>query len=244
MYNNGNSYSIKRLLFVIVMMVLVIGGGTFAWFTYQSKESALVLTIGNINDTQITLTPYQINEVMAPGTTYESGVYSEVNVTSGNKNTSMRLFYKINQLDINLIDKGLAYTVIDSSDNTVVSGYFYELIDISEELPEQVVIFDSASKNETYKVYLWLDSNKGADQSDLVNTTLNMELNGSIGSVSISGNSMYNETLSALVSETDNDKNYTYQWYYNTNNSTTGGTAIEGANESTYKEPSSFNASI
>ena len=93
MYNNGNSLSIKRLIVMIIMMTVVVAGGTFAWFTFQSKQSALVLTIGDINDTQIKLSPYQINEVMAPGTTYTSGVYSEVEVTKGNNNsTSFALF--------------------------------------------------------------------------------------------------------------------------------------------------------
>ena len=41
------------------MMAVVVVGSTFAWFTYQSKRSALVLTIGDINNTQIELSPYQ-----------------------------------------------------------------------------------------------------------------------------------------------------------------------------------------
>ena len=51
MYNSENSYSIKRLIIIIIMMAVVVVGSTFAWFTYQSKSSALVLTIGDINDT-------------------------------------------------------------------------------------------------------------------------------------------------------------------------------------------------
>ena len=106
-------FSMGRLIVIIVMLATVIVGGTFAWFTYQSRQSALVLTIGELNDTQITLTPYQINEVMAPGSSYSSGVKSDVNVQVGSNinNSSVVLYYKINDLDTTLINKGLSYTV-------------------------------------------------------------------------------------------------------------------------------------
>ena len=54
--------SISRLILTFMMLLIVVVGGTFAWFTFSSRQSALVLTIGNINNTHITLTPYQVKE--------------------------------------------------------------------------------------------------------------------------------------------------------------------------------------
>ena len=174
----GLKRSTGRIIVVIMMLVLAVIGGTFAWFTYQSKKSALVLTIGEINDTHITVTPYQINEVMAPVNDYTDGVSSEVIVRVGDniQNSSVVLFYKINDLDTTLIDKGLAYTVVNSSNSAVASGKFIDLIDTSETLPEEVVIFTTKATNERYNVYLWLDTNAG-DQSDIQDATLDIELN-------------------------------------------------------------------
>ena len=55
---NNNSFveknmSVGKLILSLLMLLIVVVGGTFAWLTYSSKESALVLTIGDINDTQI-----------------------------------------------------------------------------------------------------------------------------------------------------------------------------------------------
>ena len=168
---NNVNISIGRMIVTLLMVAFVVVGGTFAWLTYSSKESALVLTIGDINKTQITLSPYEIRDTMTPGQTYTSGVYSDVEVAdTGTQATSVTLFYKINDLDTTLIDKGLAYTIIDTSDNSVVkTGYFADLIDTSKTLPESVVILDEKTNSGTtsyYRVYLWIDSNKGS-QNDI-----------------------------------------------------------------------------
>ena len=45
--NKGNiSWSVGRLIVTLIMLAIVVAGGTFAWFTYSSRQSALVLTIG------------------------------------------------------------------------------------------------------------------------------------------------------------------------------------------------------
>ena len=129
------NWSVGRLIVTLMMLAIVVVGGTFAWFTYSSRQSALVLTIGDINDTHIRLTPYQIKETMAPSNTYTSGVYSDVEITKGDRNTSISLYYKINDLDPILISKGLAYKVVDTTTGSVVAeNYFANLIDTSKEL--------------------------------------------------------------------------------------------------------------
>ena len=57
------------------------------------------------------------------------------------------------------------------------------------------------------------------------------------GAVMISGRNMVGETLTANVTEVPSPTptSYTYQWYSNSTNSTTGGTKLIGATYSTYK---------
>ena len=65
----------------------------------------------------------------------------------------------------------------------------------------------------------------------LTNTTIEFHItNASIaGSVTIVGKNEYGSTLTAQTQVTPQDATLTYQWYSNTNNSTNGGTPIDGA---------------
>ena len=176
-----DNFSIKRLLVIIIMMTIVVAGGTFAWFTYQSKEAALVLTIGEIDDTQIILKPYQVTGTMTPVTTYTDGVYSTVEVSNNNTATSsINLFYKINELDEELIDNGLRYTIVSSATQNgtyteVKTGDFTQFKGNDVALIYQTEVKDKAY----YKVYLWVETLE-TDQSVIQGSTLNVELNGSI----------------------------------------------------------------
>jgi len=177
--------SISRTSLIVIMLMIVVIGGTFAWFTYRSRESALVLTIGDINDSRMTIKPYQIRESLTPVNTYEGGVYSQIQVVNNNNSsTKMSLFYRINDLDEILINNGLRYTVVSSSSLNgeyieVKTGDFTELGKNSD----RFIILDmdvTASTTIYYRVYLWLDSNFG-DQSVVQNLSLDIELNGYIG---------------------------------------------------------------
>jgi len=255
MSNNNFRISLGRMILMVTMLMIVVVGGTFAWLTFSSKQSALVLTIGNINNTQITLSPYQIKEEgMTPVNTYTSGVSSNVTVVNGERSNRVTLFYKINELDTNLINNGLVYTVENSSgqvlnfngsvrtDGKKYTATFAELLDGEVNTPDEIVIFDGdAVKNSTtdYKVYLWVDSSIG-NQNNIVDSTVNVELNGAIGSVKISGTNTYGETLVANITDFDQSitgegaPDYTYQWYSNSTNSTSGGTKINGATSRSY----------
>ena len=93
MSNNNFRISLGRMILMVTMLMIVVVGGTFAWFTFASKESALVLSIGDINDSKVIIKPYQIREIMTPVNTYTSGVYSQVTVNNNNSNGfSMVLF--------------------------------------------------------------------------------------------------------------------------------------------------------
>lgn len=176
--------TIGRLIIILLMLAITVVGGTYAWLSYNSKKSALVLTVGDINDTRIILKPYEIKEVMTPVNTYTSGVYSEVEtVNNGNSSTSISLYYKINELDQNLAKGGLKYTITSSTSKNgeyeeVKTGDFSQVdTDDTDALILETKV-DPSSRT-YYRVYLWLDSSVG-NQTALQNTNLNMELNGTI----------------------------------------------------------------
>ena len=178
----------KRLLILVLLLLITMVSGTFAWFTYRSKESALVLTIGDINNSKVIIKPYQIRETLTPVNTYTSGVYSQVQVNNnGNSELNAVLYYKLNQLDDTLKNNGLKYTIVSSA---TIDGIYTEVKtgDFTDfkgrgNYPIYSIKVNSGT-NLYYRVYLWLDSSVG-NQNDIQNTSLDVELNASINQIPI-----------------------------------------------------------
>ena len=111
MFDNKN-VNIGKLILTLFMTLVVVAGGTFAWFTYQSRSSALVLSIGDINDSKVIIKPYEIKETLTPVNAYTSGVYSQVTgINNTSKNMMVTLYYNINELSEDLINNGLLASV-------------------------------------------------------------------------------------------------------------------------------------
>ena len=53
MDNEVKVTNIKSLIITITLLVLIVTVGTFAWLSYRSKDTKMVLTIGDINNIQI-----------------------------------------------------------------------------------------------------------------------------------------------------------------------------------------------
>ena len=149
-------YGIYGVLFGVFILI-----GTYAWLTWKSKETALVLTIGNINNIQITLKPYVIDNELLPVLSYESGVSTNVDVVNNSSvKKKFRLYYKINDIAEELIDEAFKYTITRSTDN----GNTYEIYkegnfvgttsNSNLEILEETIV---KNDNYKYKVYLWLD---------------------------------------------------------------------------------------
>ena len=112
----------KRLIIIVMLLIITIASGTFAWFNYASSKSTLVLTIGNMDDVKITMKPYHLVDTLDPTGDYTDGVYTQVTINNDNSNSVvMSLYYKINQLPTELINNGLKYTIVES--NNVNGSY-------------------------------------------------------------------------------------------------------------------------
>ncbi len=177
---------VKFLIIGIAVMVVVMLAGTFAWLSYRSNKTAMVLTIGDINDAVVTLQPYQINANIVPRTTFSTSDTSNkvVNVEAVNNtnvNKKVRLYYRINEIDEELISEDFQYVITrqtetNGSYNSYKSGDFseaesgteYEIL--NEEVPED--------KTYNYKVYLWLNGAENEnDQGSSFNGELRAEIN-------------------------------------------------------------------
>jgi len=176
---NNIKISKKSLLISIISILAVFVVGTFAWFTWRSNETALVLTVGDIKNLNITLAPYKFNSSIVPSSSYNTNDYVQVKASNNSEDMSysVGLFYRINSIDPELVSSDFQYTVEKSTDgstytsyktgdfSTAQSGVDYPIL-TAEEL--------SADTTCHYRVYIWIESN--GDQSSMQGKIFDAEL--------------------------------------------------------------------
>ena len=169
----------KKIILTIFLMLIIIISGTVAWLTWKSKESSLVLTVGEVNGPTISLYPYQFNGTLSPVLSYESMNYVQVEATNNrSKKVKAKLFYNIKSIDSALISSDVKYTVT-SSDSKNGTYTEYATGDFSSALAGNVLeianISIPANSNKFYRVYVWLDGN-GSNSTAMQGKTLSIEL--------------------------------------------------------------------
>ncbi len=157
----------KYILITIVAMLVIIITGTFAWLTYQSRKTALVLTIGDLNNGYITLSPYQIDAEIDPELDYTGNEF--VSITADNLNNpkplKYSLFYEIEEIDNDLISSDFKYTVLKSDDGTTYTEYKTGNFSNASNNSTLLISNEILPSGETYyyKVYLWLDGSNNSN---------------------------------------------------------------------------------
>ena len=160
MDNETKKTNIKSILITLIITIAVVGIGTYAWLTYRSKNTAMVLTIGDLNNVQITLKPYQLDMTLDPMLTYSSldtsGEYVTVSVVNNsNTNQKFNLYYDISQIDSGLQNSNFRYTLVRQNDSNTTEGNFANATTSSNfYILEAGTIPANTTYN--YKVYTWL----------------------------------------------------------------------------------------
>ena len=168
----------KIYLVWIIMVLLVMIVGSYAYFSWKTSESRLVLTVGDINNIQVVLKPYRIDAEMVPVSTYESEDYVNVDVVnSSNKSKGFELYYRVNTIDKELRSSDFKYTITKSTDggstySEVKTGNFSEAVDGTDITIYSATV--SSKTTEKYRVYVWLSNN--GDQSNIAGSSFNAEL--------------------------------------------------------------------
>ena len=204
----------KKIFFIILSLALVVITGTFAWLSWRSQNTAMVLTIGDIRGLTVTLKPYQINASLSPVSAYTDGV--AIDVTAANAKTEadkFKLFYKIDTIDSALIDSGFKYTITKCTSNCDTPSNYTVLNNAEGSFASAAsnsnlnIYQESVPANTTYKykVYLWIDSS-GGNQSNMQNKTFQGELRASVS-----------ETLYTMMRDNAIIDNTTSQFVTNSN---------------------------
>lgn len=169
----------KKIILTIFLMLIIIISGTVAWLTWKSKESSLVLTVGEVNGPSLSLYPYQLNGTLSPVLNYEGVNYVQVEATNNrSKEVKAKLFYNVKSIDNALISGDVKYTVTssDSKNGTYTEYATGDLSSASAGGTQDVAnISIPANSNKFYRVYLWIDGNS-SNSSNMQNKTLSLEL--------------------------------------------------------------------
>ena len=196
----------KHIIIIIIAILLITIAGTFAWLSWRSNDTALVLTVGDINSAQVILKPYQINATITPVLTYENEEYTEVTATNNSTTAKViKLFYKINNIDAELVSTNFKYTITKSTDNgstytEYLSGDFSTASTDSEFYIMEESI--SASNAYKYKVYIWLYSSD-ENQTNVQGKTFNGELRASIENSPTAADMLIEKANPSTLSYTD-----------------------------------------
>mgnify|MGYP002625428247 CR=1 FL=1 len=187
-----NTIKISHILFMILMIGIIIVVGTYAWLSYRSNDTAMVLTIGEINNVQVTLSPYQIKASLLPQVTYTSENYTSVTaVNNSSSSRKIKLYYKINNIDTELISSNFKYTIERSTNGTTYTEYESGNFSSASNGSELTILEESIPGNNTtynYKVYLWIDGTNSG-QSYMQGKSFSGELRAEILSYTITFNS-------------------------------------------------------
>ena len=169
----------KKLILGMILVLLVITiTGTFAYLEWVKKVGRMVLTIGDISTTEVRISPYLISGSFSPRVTYEGEQYMEVRITNNeNKSNKIAVYYEVKNIDSNLRNKYMKYTITKSESlngtyteyaegdfSSVSSGDKLEIL--NESVP--------AGVNYYYKVYLWIDGSTGS-QNDMIGKNIELE---------------------------------------------------------------------
>ncbi len=174
---------VSLLIISLIVIASIIIVGTYAWFTWRSKETALVLVVGDIDNVQVTLKPYKIDSKIIPVLTYEDEDYVNVSVTSSlSSSKKIKLYYHINNIDSELASEEFKYTITKSTNggttyNEYLTGNFLGVKNNDDfYIMEEEV---SKSNQPLYRVYLWLNES-GSDQSSFQGKSFSGELRAEI----------------------------------------------------------------
>ena len=169
----------KKLILGMILVLLVITiTGTFAYLEWIKKVGRMVLTIGDISTTEVRISPYLISGSFSPRVTYEGEQYMDVRITNNeNKSNKIAVYYEVKNIDSNLRNKYMKYTITKSESlngtyteyaegdfSSVSSGDKLEIL--NESVP--------AGVNYYYKVYLWIDGSTGS-QNDMIGKNIELE---------------------------------------------------------------------
>ncbi len=179
----------KYLILMIITLIVSVGTLTYAYFegtVLNDGVNKTTVTTGSINvnisDTSVVATDVKPlstdSDDSANQFAYEQASFVKkftVSNDADSLNVCIGLYLKINSVDSQLVSQYFRYKIVQDDTGTSIEGNFSDISTLDDKFLGSLYFFNSG-ESKSYTMYIWIEYNTNANQTDMLNKTMNATL--------------------------------------------------------------------
>lgn len=179
----------KYLILMIITLIVSVGTLTYAYFegtVLNDGVNKTTVTTGSINvnisDTSVVATDVKPlstdSDDSANQFAYEQASFVKkftVSNDADSLNVCIGLYLKINSVDSQLVSQYFRYKIVQDDTGTSIEGNFSDISTLDDRFLGSLYFFNSG-ESKSYTMYIWIEYDTNANQTDMLNKTMNATL--------------------------------------------------------------------
>lgn len=179
----------KYLILMIITLIVSVGTLTYAYFegtVLNDGVNKTTVTTGSINvnisDTSVVATDVKPlstdSDDSANQFAYEQASFVKkftVSNDADSLNVCIGLYLKINSVDSQLVSQYFRYKIVQDDTGTSIEGNFSDISILDDKFLGSLYFFNSG-ESKSYTMYIWIEYDTNANQTDMLNKTMNATL--------------------------------------------------------------------
>lgn len=179
----------KYLILMVITLIVSVGTLTYAYFegtVLNDGVNKTTVTTGSINvnisDTSVVATDVKPlstdSDDSANQFAYEQASFVKkftVSNDADSLNVCIGLYLKINSVDSQLVSQYFRYKIVQDDTGTSIEGNFSDISTLDDKFLGSLYFFNSG-ESKSYTMYIWIEYNTNANQTDMLNKTMNATL--------------------------------------------------------------------
>ena len=179
----------KYLILMIITLIVSVGTLTYAYFegtVLNDGVNKTTVTTGSINvnisDTSVVATDVKPlstdSDDGANQFAYEQASFVKkftVSNDADSLNVCIGLYLKINSVDSQLVSQYFRYKIVQDDTGTSIEGNFSDISTLDDKFLGSLYFFNSG-ESKSYTMYIWIEYDTNANQTDMLNKTMNATL--------------------------------------------------------------------
>lgn len=179
----------KYLILMVITLIVSVGTLTYAYFegtVLNDGVNKTTVTTGSINvnisDTSVVATDVKPlstdSDDSANQFAYEQASFVKkftVSNDADSLNVCIGLYLKINSVDSQLVSQYFRYKIVQDDTGTSIEGNFSDISTLDDKFLGSLYFFNSG-ESKSYTMYIWIEYNTNANQTDMLNKNLNATL--------------------------------------------------------------------
>lgn len=179
----------KYLILMVITLIVSVGTLTYAYFegtVLNDGVNKTTVTTGSINvnisDTSVVATDVKPlstdSDDSANQFAYEQASFVKkftVSNDADSLNVCIGLYLKINSVDSQLVSQYFRYKIVQDDTGTSIEGNFSDISTLDDKFLGSLYFF-SSGESKSYTMYIWIEYNTNANQTDMLNKNLNATL--------------------------------------------------------------------